>query len=544
MTLALSRAGDRLRWSPARCAATATATAYWLVGLPLLAHAGLQLWLLVATRRRSPAPLAPSGDLEPPPTVTVQLPLYNEVNVVEQLLERVAALQYPRDLLEVQVLDDSTDATPHKIAARLPELRAAGLRVHHIRRRQRSDFKAGALAHGLATASGELIAVFDADFLPPPEFLSRIVPHFRDARVGAVQARWDHVNRSQSPLTEIQALMLDAHFAVEQRGRGALGCFMNFNGSAGVWRAAAIDDAGGWSADTLTEDVDLSYRAQLSGWRVVYRDDIVVPAELPGDIFALRIQQFRWMKGMAENARKLLPVLLRSPLPVRVKLHAAGHLLETTVYALVAVQTMLSVPVARSVARRRVPSALVLSPMLVGSFLLLMPVYHAAYRRVYDDSVGRFAVRYLRFVVFCNGLAFHNALAVLAGLAGRRSAFERTPKRGLGAARAGSTSVSSPLEDLRLPYAEALVWLWFGYELRRARHAGHLRLMLLPGIGFAGLTSVLGTMVAQARGRFRPSVASARRRGSWPDRPGGAPARSSRCRTRSARRCARRRSRG
>src|SRR5690606_38297946 len=240
------------------------------------------------------------------PTVTVQLPLYNEATVVERLLLATAGLDYPSDKLEIQVLDDSTDETRTIAEATVSALRANGVDIKYVRRPNRHGYKAGALDYGLGLAKGELIAIFDADFVPQPTFLRDLVGHFQDPRVGMVQTRWGHMNREHSLLTSVQALMLDGHHLVENRARFGAGCMFNFSGTGGVWRRAAIDAAGGWQHDTLTEDLDLSYRAQLAGWRFVYRPDVITPAELPEGMSAFRAQQYRWAKGTVQTARKLL----------------------------------------------------------------------------------------------------------------------------------------------------------------------------------------------------------------------------------------------
>ncbi len=278
--------------------------------------------------------------LERWPSVTVQLPLYNERYVAERAIRALAALEYPQGLLEIQVLDDSSDDTSSLVAQVVRELRGRGIQIRHVRRRVRTGYKAGALADGLAEASGDLVAIFDADFVPNPDFLQRVVGEFQQPDVGLVQARWSHINEKHSLLTRTQALQLDAHFTLEHGVRAAKGFFFNFNGTAGVWRKQAIHDAGGWQADTLTEDLDLSYRAQLCGWRFVYRDDVAVPAELPVEIAGYRQQQQRWAQGGAQSARKLLPTILRAPIPKGVKREATWHLLTHFAYPLLAFVTL------------------------------------------------------------------------------------------------------------------------------------------------------------------------------------------------------------
>jgi cellulose synthase/poly-beta-1,6-N-acetylglucosamine synthase-like glycosyltransferase len=396
----------------------------------LTLHTAMQLWLTLAYRRRRPRPAARVPEVLP--TVTVQLPLYNERTVVTALLEHVTSLSYPPELLEIQVLDDSTDATSTLVAQFIAKLPADGPTVQHVRRQLRDGYKAGALAAGLATAGGELVVVLDADFRPAPDFLLRLVPHFADPQVGAVQSRWTHLNREESLLTQLEAFLLDVHFTVDQVGRSELGCFVNFNGSGGIWRAATIVDAGGWDPDTLTEDVDLSYRAQLRGWRFVYRDDVHVPAELPADLRSFRQQQYRWMKGFAQNAARHIPRLLRSPRPVHVKIHGVAHLLEPANFVAMLAVILLTPIVAQSVVDGRTSLWVVLNPLWLLNIALLAPVYISPRR----DELGtwperlRFARLWFAYVSFSMAMTVHNAVAVVDGLLGRRSAFLRTPKAG------------------------------------------------------------------------------------------------------------------
>src|SRR5262245_57605688 len=272
-------------------------------------HRSTLVFLYYRNRRRDPEPAQRFSER---PRVTVQLPLFNEMYVASRLLDAVAQIDYPRDRFEVQVLDDSTDETQEICRAKVAELAATGLDIKYIHRSDRTGFKAGALANGMRNARGEFLMVFDADFLPGPDIVERVIHFFADERVGMVQVRWEHVNRDYSRLTELQAMMLDGHFVIEHTARHRSGRFFNFNGTAGIWRRSAIDDAGGWSHDTLTEDMDLSYRAQLRGWEFVYLKDVVSPAELPVEMNAFKSQQFRWAKGSIQVAKKLLPSILRS----------------------------------------------------------------------------------------------------------------------------------------------------------------------------------------------------------------------------------------
>jgi cellulose synthase/poly-beta-1,6-N-acetylglucosamine synthase-like glycosyltransferase len=403
--------------------------------LAVLAAYGLHrwwlLWLLARHRRPGAAPPAPA-DL---PRLTVQLPVYNEMYVVERLIDAVAALAWPRDRFEVQVLDDSTDETSALAAARVAAWRLRGVDVSHVRRPGRAGFKAGALAHGLATARGELIAIFDADFVPPPDFALRLAGHFADPKVGMVQARWGHLNASHSALTRVQAMLLDGHFAIEHAARHAAGRFFNFNGTAGIWRRACIEDAGGWQHDTLTEDLDLSYRAQMRGWRFVFAADEVAPAELPIEMTAFKSQQHRWAKGSIQTARKLLPELLRRPLPAAVKLEAVVHLTANVGYVLTLALALLVVPAVwlRAGASPWTIAAIDL-PLFALSSASIVRFYVVAQRL--PGGSGRRALAWVPFLMAVGiGLCVNNARAVWEGLFAAPSDFRRTPKYGQPASR-------------------------------------------------------------------------------------------------------------
>lgn len=296
---------------------------YSVALLFLLCYGCIQIHLVyhyLKNRKQKKEPRQPLPMLSYP-LVTVQLPVYNEQLVVCRLIDAVAQMQYPKDRWEIQVLDDSTDETTGLVAEKVNHYRQQGIRISHIRRSHRHGYKAGALQNGLQSATGEYITIFDSDFIPPTDFLLQTIPHFTE-ETGMVQTRWTHLNKNSSLLTHFQAFLLDAHFSIEQGGRNSAGCFINFSGTGGVWRKACMTDAGGWHADTLTEDFDLSYRAQLKGWQFVYLEDVTVPAELPPFMSALKAQQFRWIKGNAETARKHVKSVLRSNLPLAKKLHA------------------------------------------------------------------------------------------------------------------------------------------------------------------------------------------------------------------------------
>jgi cellulose synthase/poly-beta-1,6-N-acetylglucosamine synthase-like glycosyltransferase len=372
--------------------------------------------------------LATRSDL---PHVTIQLPLYNEATVAPRLLEHVAAMEWPRDRLEVQVLDDSTDETRALVRRKVEALRESGLDIVHIHRTDRSGYKAGALDQGLSIAKGELVAIFDADFLPQPDFLRAVVPHFlADPRVGMVQARWGHLNRDQSLLTRTQALMLDGHHLVENRARAAAGWLFNFSGTGGIWRREAIAGAGGWQHDTLTEDLDLSYRAQLAGWRFIYREDIVTPAELPEDISAFRAQQFRWAKGTVQTARKLLPRLMNAPLTPMQRVEAIFHLTPHFAYPLMVLLSVLLLPALILMPATDPTTMWMIDlPLVIGTSGSLAAFYTMAERAQGRGTLG--ALKQLPVLLALGaGLAPHLSKAVWEGLHSMSGEFVRTPKKG------------------------------------------------------------------------------------------------------------------
>jgi cellulose synthase/poly-beta-1,6-N-acetylglucosamine synthase-like glycosyltransferase len=395
----------------------------------------LQLTITYVRNKRKGRGTTPQWPIgKPLPVVTVQLPLYNERYVAERLIDQVAKLDWPWDRLEIQVLDDSTDETCTLCAERVAFWRAKGIDILEVRRPDRAGYKAGALAYGTERARGEFIAVFDADFMPPTDMLRQVMPWFLEERVGLVQARWGHLNRGNNLLTRLQAFGLDAHFSVEQSGRNALGCFINFNGTAGVWRKSTIMDAGGWQPDTLTEDLDLSYRAQLRGWTFCYLEHVVAPAELPAVMNALKAQQYRWNKGAAECVVKNLGKVLRDPaLPLGTKLHAALHLMNSTIFISILGTVLLSVPIL--IIKQRYPEYTILfnvAVLFTFALLVLIAFYAVAHKNYKQGWRG--ALHFFRtfplFLALSMGLSLHNAIAVLEGYIGRRTPFVRTPKVG------------------------------------------------------------------------------------------------------------------
>ena len=406
------------------------AVVYALITLWLTAY-GLHSWVLLVLywlgRRPRPSPCPQQsrrGRGEDLPVVTVQLPLYNERYVVRRLIDAVAALEYPRDRLEIQVLDDSTDETTAIAQARAAFWRERGVDIRVLHRSDRSGFKAGALAWGLQQARGELIAVFDADFCPRPDFLLRVVPHFMaDPRLGMVQTRWSHLNADDSPVTRAEAIALDGHFVVEQTARSRAGLLMHFNGSGGVWRRACIEESGGWQSDTVCEDLDLSYRAQLAGWRCRFLPEVDCPAELPPQILAFKQQQARWARGSAQCLRKLARPLLTSrrvgPLQKLLGLlHLSGYLIHPLLVLL-----LLLTPVTLLVPSPLGDVSRLLGPLCLGPVL----VYGTGQWALYRDWKRRL-LAFPVLVLIGTGIAWGNTLAILHGLTRWGGTFARTPK--------------------------------------------------------------------------------------------------------------------
>ncbi|MCA9537325.1 MAG: glycosyltransferase family 2 protein [Myxococcales bacterium] len=426
-------------------------------------HRYRMAWLYFSHRDQAPArPEAPAQL----PKVTIQLPVFNERFVVQRLIDHVCAMRYPRDRFEVQVLDDSTDDTVDISRAAVEAWRARGVDIVLLHRTDRSGFKAGALQAGMAVAKGEFIAVFDADFTPPADFLERTIPFFVDGDIGMVQARWDHLNREYSLLTQAQSILLDGHFVIEHTARNRSGLFFNFNGTAGVWRRACINDAGGWQHDTLTEDLDLSYRAQLAGWRFIFLKDLLSPAEVPIEMNAFKTQQHRWAKGSIQVGLKLLPRILRSRLPRRVKFEAFIHLTNNLAYVMMIVLSLM-MPFAL---RIRVDhgwyeAAMLDLPFFFGATVSVCTFYLVSQREAGGDWGRR--VLYLPFVLALGiGLAVNNAKATLEALFGHESPFVRTPKLAVeGRQRAGVAQRLYRGGRNLLPVIELGLGLWYTYTL-------------------------------------------------------------------------------
>jgi cellulose synthase/poly-beta-1,6-N-acetylglucosamine synthase-like glycosyltransferase len=436
------------------------------------------------------------------PAVTVQLPLYNERYVAGRLIHAVSRFDYPRDKLEIQVLDDSTDDTVEIVAELVRHFRREGLDIVRLRRKRREGYKAGALRDGLRAAGGELVAIFDADFVPAPDFLRRTVPYFGDLDVGLVQARWGHTNRNTSLLTRLQAIAIDGHFGIEQPGRRWGGLFLNFNGTAGVWRREAIEGAGGWHADTLTEDLDLSYRAQLEGWRIEYLPDVVVPAEVPADMSAFKAQQHRWAKGSVQTLKKLVGRVLRARIPLRQKVEGAIHLSHYLVHPCMLAILLLSVPLAEYWEGHVSPVAVaIMSVLLTISAFGPTTLYLTAQATMHRKWKRR-ALLLPLLVVLGTGIAVSNTKAALAAALGIRSGFVRTPKRALtGTGRARGGGYRLPIGPV--PFLEAALSLYAGFAIYVYVRAGELLIipfLLLYALGF-GAVSLTSFREAWARRR-------------------------------------------
>ncbi|MBA2261017.1 MAG: glycosyltransferase, partial [Acidobacteria bacterium] len=392
-------------------------------------HRYFLVYLYMKNKDKTPVPLPPPSVL---PRVTVQLPIFNEMYVADRLIASVCDLDYPTELLEIQVLDDSTDETTGIAELAVRRHAARGFDIKYLHRVDRTGYKAGALDAGLRVATGEFIAIFDADFTPTSDFLMRTLPYFAtDPKIAMVQARWGHINQDYSLLTKIQAILLDAHFVLEHGGRNRAGCFFNFNGTAGIWRREAIPDAGGWQHDTLTEDLDLSYRAQLRGWRFIFLPDLVAPAEVPVEMNSFKSQQHRWAKGSIQTCMKLLPAILRSDQPFGVKAEAFFHLSANFNYLLMSLLSILMFPAMYVRYSMGWTEMLLIDIPLFGlATMSFCNFYMVSQRELYPDWKSR--LKYLPFLMSIGiGLCVNNTLAVFEAVFGKQSEFARTPKYGI-----------------------------------------------------------------------------------------------------------------
>lgn len=409
---------------------------YFTCLILIFVYAVLQLSLAIQymrTKKKRQEEVTPAFDLANAPKVTVQLPMYNERYVAERIIETVAKFDYPRDKFQIQVLDDSTDDTKDIIAKKVAEIAATGINIQHVHRIDRTGYKAGALDDAMDQVEGEFIAIFDADFVPEPDFLLKTMPYFQDENIGVVQTRWGHINKDYSLLTELQAFGLNGHFAIEQAGRNSSGHFINFNGTGGIWRKKCIEAAGGWEHDTLTEDLDLSYRAQLKGWKFKYLENVIAPAELPITMSALRSQQHRWMKGGAECFIKMKGKIVKTKgVKFSDRIHGLSHLFNSSVFFFIVCISILSMPVLHiKDSFSDLNYILQYGVIFLASTAFLMVYYWNSYRDKKGPvlvSLLKFILRFFEFLIMSMGLALNNTVAVMEGYFGIKSSFVRTPK--------------------------------------------------------------------------------------------------------------------
>jgi len=482
---------------------TAILASYFFI-LAILAVYGWHRYYMVYLymRYRDNLPSSNLPALDPLPKVTIQLPIYNEMYVVDRLVEAVCRIDYPKHLMEIQVLDDSTDETTDVAELAVRRWAAQGFDIKYLHRTDRTGFKAGALDEGLKVAAGEYVAIFDADFVPPADFLRETLPQFANPRVGMVQARWGHINRDYSLLTRIQAILLDGHFVLEHGSRNRAGCFFNFNGTAGIWRRQAIAAGGGWQHDTLTEDLDLSYRAQLAGWQFVFLQDLVSPAEVPVEMNAFKSQQHRWAKGSIQTCLKLLPRILAQPLPLRVKAEAFFHLTANFNYLLMILLSILMFPAMYVRYNMGWYEMLLIDvPFFFAATFSVANFYVVCQKQLFPGG-WKSSLRYMPFLMSIGiGLAVNNARAVLEALMGRQTEFARTPKYGI--ERMGDEWVGKKYQQTQLvqPAIEVLLGLYFTgtvfYALSNQIY-GSLPFLILFQVGFL-YTGVL-SMVQQFAG--------------------------------------------
>ena len=480
---------------------------YFIVML-ILAFYGIHryqlVWLYYRNRKKATHSGAPPSYFteQQLPFVTIQLPIYNEQYVIDRLIDACCRIEYPRDRFEIQLLDDSTDETTD-VARAIVERYAAGTEglppqpVHYIHRTNRHGYKAGALEEGLRVARGELVAIFDADFVPPPDWLARVVHHFSEPGVGMVQTRWTHLNRDYSFLTQVEAILLDGHFVLEHGGRSRAGVFFNFNGTAGMWRRQAIEDAGGWQHDTLTEDTDLSYRAQLAGWKFKYLQDVECPAELPIEMTAFKTQQARWAKGLIQTSKKVLPAVFKSDAPFHIKLEAWYHLTANISYPLMIVLSTLLMP-AMIIRSWQGPLQMLLIdlPLFLASTASVSTFYMTSQRELFPRTWWK-TVIYLPFLMAMGtGLAITNTKAVLEALVGHKSAFARTPKY-----RVQNKGEKSQAKKYRkrlgvVPWIEMAIGCYFAFTVWYASTTENyftvpFLLLFVLGYWYTGLLSLL-----------------------------------------------------
>jgi cellulose synthase/poly-beta-1,6-N-acetylglucosamine synthase-like glycosyltransferase len=447
--------------------------------------------LFLKHRNHHPRPRVTFTEL---PSITVQLPLYNEASVAPRLLRAVGALDYPKEKLDIQVLDDSTDETTALVAEEVAILKRAGANIMHLRRVNRQGYKAGALAHGMNLGTADLIFILDADFVPAPDILRRTVDYFTDPGLALVQMRWGHLNRKQSLLTRLQAMFLDGHLLLEQTARCHSGRFFNFNGTAGIWRRQAIEDAGGWHDDTLTEDLDLSYRAQLKGWKFLFLPDLVIPAELPEEMNGFKTQQKRWTKGSIQTCLKILPRVWASPVPLIIKLESTAHLTSNFGYLLLVLMCVLTLPLALGPKQSAIYSLLVDLPIFLATTVSIAVFYIVAQRHLNPKGWMKDLLLLPMLLGLATGMSVNNSFGVIEALFRKGGEFTRTPKSGGTALVSRSKRPNCSLRAL-LPVIEILFALYFCYCLWNAGHSHQwmsipFLLMFLVGFFYVALNSL------------------------------------------------------
>ena len=439
----------------------------------------------------------PPAHFEELPKVTVQLPIYNEQFVIDRLIDAICAMDYPRDRLEIQVLDDSTDETQTVAAGIVERYAALGHPIAYIHRTNRHGFKAGALDEGLKVAKGEFVAIFDADFVPPTDWLMKVVHHFSDPAIGMVQTRWTHMNRDYSLLTQIEAILLDGHFILEHGARARSGDFFNFNGTAGMWRIQAIVDGGGWQHDTLTEDTDLSYRSQLAGWKFKYLPDVECPSELPIEMTAFKTQQARWAKGLIQTSIKVLPMMFKSNVPRRIKVEAVYHLTANLSYPLMVVMSALLIPAMICRFYQGWFQMLLIDFPLFAASSFSIAVFYLVSQRILYPKTWLKTLFYLPFLMALGiGLTWTNSKAVMEALLGIKSAFVRTPKYRV--AKKGEKSQASKYRKrlVLAPWIELLFGCYFALAIlytfsNHNYFTAPFLILFVVGYWYTGLMSLL-----------------------------------------------------
>ncbi len=476
-----------------------------LIFMYALAQLNLLFNYLSARKHHKNSPKFDFSKEEEIPYVTIQLPVYNELYVMDRLLSNIAEMDYPKEKLEIQVLDDSTDESFEETAKHIEALRKTGLDIQHVTRKTREGFKAGALKEGLKIAKGEYIAIFDADFLPKKNWLKNTIPYFKDEEIGVVQTRWGHLNRDYSILTRVQAFALDAHFTLEQVGRNSKGHFINFNGTAGVWRKECILDAGNWEGDTLTEDLDLSYRAQLKNWKFKYLEEVETPAELPVVISAARSQQFRWNKGGAENFQKMAWRVFKSKdISIKTKIHSFLHLLNSTMFLNILIVAILSIPMLYIKNEyEHLKMYFYVMSFFVISTIIFFICYWFTYKSIYGGGFKRFlkySAMFFTFFSVAMGFSLHNSIAVLEGHFGKKSEFIRTPKFNISSLKEswkGNKYITKNISPNVI--IEGILMLYFAFGMYSAFIVGDqggdfglfpFHLMLCVGFGFVFFKSL------------------------------------------------------